>query len=203
MKFLLSFLYCYFFLISIKTQAQNYYDKIDDTEFPVSALSRKYGLNFSGLATGSGLGINYNPSFFYRYKKNLFALGPNIQRDNFHFSGLQGFFQRDLAISPESWILYCHAVLLYHISALLGPSGMEQHFNLHGTINSFRYNTLEHYAGFGMKKILTDNIHFDTSIGLGAYYTFNGNQQELKPPFRSDNDLSLMLKLGLTYDLRR
>jgi hypothetical protein len=181
------------------------YDYIpDDNIIPLSSIKNKrYGIDLSGLATGSGLGLNFNPSVIYRYRTNLFAIGPNIQRDNLHFSGLQSFYQRDLTVSYESWVLYCHAILLYHLSASLGPSGMEQHFNFHGTLNDFRYNAIEHYTGFGVKKMIADNIHFDTSIGLGAYYTLNGDKQTAKTPFRSDNDVSLMIKLGLTYDFKR
>jgi hypothetical protein len=162
-----------------------------------------YGINFSGLTSGSGHGVNINPSFFYRFKKNLIAIGPNIQRDYFNLSGIQTYYQHDFAANFNQWILFYHMNILYHMKANLGPTGTEQYINIYGNISDFKYNTFEHYMGFGLRKTIAEQLNFESSIGLGAYYTLNAFEQTNQIPFRADNDLSLMLKFGLTYDFKR
>jgi hypothetical protein len=180
---------------------QNFYDD-HDTVIPFGTKNT-YAFNLSGVGTGSSFGMSLNPSLCYKHKKHLLAFGPNIQRDHFNISGLQTYYQKDFAASINNLVLYYHLNLIYHFGAFLGPSAMERHMNIYGSRTDFRFNTFEHYAGFGARKVMSDQIYLDTSIGLGAYYTMNGGQQELRVPFRADNDFSLMLKIGLTYDLRK
>lgn len=162
-----------------------------------------YGINISGLTTASGLGLNLNPSFYYRHKKNMLAIGPNLQRDNMHLSGIQGYYEHLLNTSIKNFLLYYQLNLIYHHRANLGTISSDQYKNIYGTRNDFKFRTFEHYMGLGLKRNLSDHINFDGGLGIGAYYTLNAFEQPNKVPFKMDNDLSFMLKIGLTYDFKQ
>jgi hypothetical protein len=172
-------------------------------EYLSQSKASQTGINLSGITTGSGLGLSLNPSFFYRYKKNAVAIGPNIQRVQMNLSGLQGYFQHDFVSNFRQMIWYYHLNLLYHMQANLGPISNDQYRNIYGSGSDFKYRALEHYMGLGFKKCLSDYIFLDTGVGIGAYYILNSEEQPNKVPFKSELDLSLMIKVGLSYDFHK
>jgi hypothetical protein len=165
-------------------------------------LSTVYGFNFMGVASGSGHGVNLTPGFYYRFKRNSLSFGPNVQQENMNVSGIHSSYQHYLAANAKDMFLYYHINMIYHVRANLGPVSSDQYQSIYGNPSGFKYNTFEHYMGFGIRKLLSDNINVDAGIGVGAYYTINGSELVTRPPFRADNDFSLMIKLGLTYDLK-
>ena len=199
--YLLSGLLVFFLVRSVSAQTEMEIEKPDS----ISLLSteKDYGFNMAGVYTGSSLGLNLNPSMYYRFSKNLIALGPNIQRDNFNVSGVQSYFQHDLAANFKKTIIYYHINMLYHVRANLSPVGLIQYRNIYGQEFNMKYSAFEHYMGFGLRKNLSDHLNFDTSIGAGAYYTMNAEQQPHQVPFRPSDDFSLLLKIGITYGLKQ
>lgn len=192
------FFFLLLFLIKSPIIAQPYELENSETDtIKNSSIYRTFGFNLAGAYTGSSLGLNLNPSVYYKFRKNLIAFGPNIQRARFNVSGVQGYFQHDLASSFKKMIVYYHINLLYHISANLESAPINN-----GPTSNLKHNAFEHYAGFGVRKDLTEQLYFDTSLGVGAYYTMNESFLK-QTPLRSDNDFSLLIKLGLTYNLTK
>jgi hypothetical protein len=164
--------------------------------------TNSYGINLSGLTTTSGLGLNLNTSFFYRFHKNIFAIGPNFQSNTMNLTGLQAYYQRELNLYIYQLKLYYQIHVLYQHNAMLGPTSNDQYRNIYGSELNFKHQALEEYMGLGVRKPLSDHICFDSSIGIGAYHMLNASQRPNQVPFKSENDLSFMLKIGLTYDFK-
>ncbi|MDQ3192056.1 MAG: hypothetical protein M3Q58_10720 [Bacteroidota bacterium] len=184
------------FNLSVVAQPNELYNNETDSLL-FSKSDKTYGLNLAGVYTGSALGLNINPSAFYKFRKNLLAFGPNIQQGDFNFSGVQGYFQHDLASTLRKTMFYYHINLLYHISANLNKVQINN-----GQTMDQKHNAFEHYAGIGMRKVITEQFYFDSSLGVGAYYTLNDKYVN-QMPLRSDNDFSLLIKFGLTYDFKK
>ncbi len=175
---------------------KNQVDTLRSTQF-----NTNYGINIAGAYTGSALGLNLNPSIYYTFRKNLIALGPNIQRERFNLSGIQGYFQHDLASNLSKMNIYYHINLMYHLSADLKPSSSGPNTNINGTAP--KQNTIENYLGFGLRKNMHEQFYLDTSFGVGTYYTINGQDYINNFPLRPESDFSLLIKLGITYDFKK
>jgi hypothetical protein len=193
----------FFFTFSSLSEASAQQIYVDEDDSKSKLMSVVYGFNFMGIASGSGHGVNLNPGLYYRFKRNALSFGPNVQQENMNVSGIQSSYHHYLAANSRDMLLYYHVNMIYHVKANLGPVSSDQYQSLHGAPPGFSYNTFEHYMGFGIKKLMSDNIHVDGGIGVGAYYTMNSSEMVSRPPFRADNDFSLMIRLGLSYDLKK
>jgi hypothetical protein len=160
------------------------------------------GFNVSGLTTSSGFGMNLNPSFYFRHQKSLWAIGPNIQSNRMRPTGLQGYFQHDIISNLNQFNIFLHFHIMYQHNATLGPISSDQYRNIYGYNLTFKHKALEEYIGLGFRKAMSERMSFDMCLGIGAYHVLNADERPNKVPFKSENDLSLMLKVGMTYDFK-
>lgn len=143
-----------------------------------------FGVSVKGTFTADGLGTFYVPSVFYIFKNNEISVGPIFQKNSTNSTGIQFNYEYTLVDRNSKNSSYCDWLELfsfinsnYHHNASLGEltkeierlSNNENGFN----VENVRLNTIETYAGIGLRIDLSRKLKWKNCIGAGGYKIFN------------------------------
>lgn len=156
--------------------------------------------------TGSGLGGNVCPSIALTHNKNTLSIGPNFQRRNFNFSGVQANYRYSVATNYSGKIeLYFSGNLTVHTSAQMSHTNIEIEKSSHSeeTFNyeDLRFKVIECYGGIGLKVNPTKKLSTGFSAGFGMFDTLNKNYN--REMYREKAAVALQLRFILIYNFKK
>ncbi|MCF6242630.1 MAG: hypothetical protein L3J74_14950 [Bacteroidales bacterium] len=167
-----------------------------------------YGIASNFTNTSSGLGLLTETNLFYKCGKSEFKAGFVWQNQYQKISGLNLQYRYYLADNDYfNVFLYMNTMRNYNVNLRKEINAVVHRYNYSEIPELERFNTQEHYVGFGIQVRLVQNLFIDSKIGFGGYTSqiLNEDYRNKNTTYHSDNDFALQLSVGLHYkvDIRK
>ena len=174
------------------------------SEFPVQ--NKKMGLAMKTEITSDGYGIQYLPSFFYKYGRKSYFIAPTIQKVNMKIFGLQLNYEYSITGTdvPKNEDckreLFVFADAAYHYNAKMGKgtSGAEQMSNPLFK-DEFSFTSIEGYIGFGLRIPFLNRFRWSSMIGIGGYYSIDFPHNFI---YYEGHNIGLLFSTGISVDVK-
>ena len=164
---------------------------LSKTVLAQSGKEQVFGFSASSTINSSGFGTTYSPGVFYSSGKHLFEVAPVFQKRDFNLSGVRLNFEYTVfdgakavqnEYGNENLELFFFTGTNYHHSAILSKAQIRrEELVARGkettiVFEELKYQAVESYAGFGLRRKLSKKIKWSNSIGFGAWYTIKGEK---------------------------
>ncbi len=180
--------------------------------FGQSNQGKQIGVGLYSQVSADGYGLTNLPTVYIRNKQEVLFAGIALQKCLHTPSGIKigysytvnnPYDQYGFARTSE---FYFYADLGYNLRAKMGDATLRDEYTADAqaaeiNVSSLRFNSVEGYAGFGVRRIFLKHFSWDTSLGFGGYYSL-----DFPDKFRlyySQASLGLQLRTGITYTLSR
>jgi hypothetical protein len=184
----------------------------DATQNNVNAQTR-FNLGAGTVASGDGTGVFYSPAGTLWTGQNALELGFNLQPNKGGISGMNGSLKRKLTLKGESFnestSVYAFISFIRQKDAYLSDQARKALETISPEFSSAQevnYIISEAFIGFGLEQQILNRSSIYVDLGLGGYKTMKTNAGSPIPDeyktYRSDNDVSLLLKAGYRFDCR-
>ncbi len=169
---------------------------------------KSYGIASNLTNTSSGLGLLTETNVFYKCGRSEFKAGFVWQNQYQKISGFDLQYRYYLADNDYfNLFLYMNTMRNYNVNLRKEINTVLHRYNYSEIPEFERFNTQEHYVGFGIQIRLVQNLFLDSKIGFGGYTSqiLNEDYRDKNTSYFSDNDFALQLSVGLHYkvDIRR
>ncbi len=167
-----------------------------------------YGIASNFTNTSSGLGLLTETNLFYKCGRSEYKAGFIWQNQYQKISGFSLQYRYYLADNDYfNLFLYMNTMRNYNVNLRREINQVLHRFNYTEIAEFERFNTQEHYVGFGIQVRLVRNLFVDSKIGFGGYTSqiLNEDFRDKNTSYHADNDFALQLSIGLHYkvDIRR
>ncbi|MCW3084709.1 MAG: hypothetical protein JWP12_2075 [Bacteroidetes bacterium] len=167
------------------------------------------GLRVSSTISANRFGAIYAPSVFYKSKRNLFAAGIMVQKQDPHFCGFQGNYEYTILDGNSGdcylrWLeLFAFATAGYYNQAQLGHTVCEEERtenpDFKENLDDKKFKALEAYAGFGLRVTFLKNFKWFSCIGIGGYDVLNAPQGM----YYNTHAVGMLMRTGISYQFSK
>lgn len=167
-------------------------------------LKKEIGGAINLTNTSSGLGLLAEANLFVKVEHSEFKLGVVFQNEYKKISGFSWQYRYYL-LDNENVNLYLHyyGMANRNINLRSEINYIFHRFNYSEVEEFEKFNTQEHYAGFGIQVKTVKNLFVDAKIGIGGYMSqvLGEDLRDKNSTSHFDNDFGVLLSVGLRYKI--
>ena len=160
------------------------------------------GANLNITNTSSGLGTLSETNLLFKFERSEFKAGVVFQNEYQKISGFSLQYRYYL-IDNDNINLYLHYFYMNNKDVNLRSeiNYIFHRFNYSEVIEFERFDTQEHYLGFGLQVKIAKNLFVDGKIGIGGYFSqvLGEDTRDKNTTYHFDNDFAALLSIGLQY----
>ncbi len=162
-------------------------------------------LQITRSLSGSGLGGNVCPNLALTFKRHTLAVGPNFQRREMNFSGIQSTYKYCAAKSTNKKLeLFFSCSFIFHQAAYMSKGNIEIEKSCKNKGGNYyedlKLKVFECYGSIGLKISPVRNLNISLSSGIGMYDTFCKKYDT--DMYRQKSALVMQMRATLSYDLK-